>query len=586
MEENIRQTAEDPQQRIVELEKTLRKKEREIGRLRTAIDQEKIYANAKANLLAAHTLAQRVRDRYLQLLLDNSLNIIICFDQNLHIIFCSKTLLRLIGTPADSECGKKIEEFLKDFCEDEVIAAITSSLFAVLADNESRSIPVHTSMGNRDIKRKYIINFIPMTSSESGNEGVMAIFQDVTDIESAREAAEHASAAKSEFLSNMSHEMRTPLNAIVGMTAIALEADNIERKEYCLKKIDNASSHLLGVINDILDMSKIEANKLELSCESFDFEKTIHKIVNVIHFRVDEKRQNFYISLDEAIPRSLKGDDQRLAQVVTNLLSNAVKFTPEEGSIRLFARLVELKNGVHTVQIEVSDTGIGISAEQQSRLFSSFQQADSSTSRKFGGTGLGLAISKRLVEMMGGRIWIESEPGNGATVAFTFRAEQGDGRNENMLSRDESFNADLGACEKGDKKEDFSGFRILLVEDVEINREIVVALLEPTGLTIDCAENGMIAVKMFEEAAEPYDMIFMDLQMPEMDGFEATRKIREFESIMSEQNVPIIAMTANVFREDIVKCLEAGMDSHVGKPLDIEDVMGKLRNYLLQGNAD
>jgi CheY-like chemotaxis protein/two-component sensor histidine kinase len=530
----------------------------------------------------------------------------------------------------------------------------------------------------------------------------MLFFQDVTDIEYAREAAERASVAKSEFLSNMSHEMRTPMNAIIGMTAIAQGADNIERKDYCLKKIEDASTHLLGVINDILDMSKIEANKLELSLESFNFEKTIQKVVNVINFRVDEKRQEFIVHLDGGIPRSLIGDDQRLAQIITNLLSNAVKFTPEGGSIRLSAEMVKEEAGVFTLQIAVTDSGIGISPEQQGRLFRSFQQADSSTSRNFGGTGLGLAISKRLVEMMGGAIWIESEPGKGSTFAFTIQAERGADRSGAFLSseinwsnvrilavddapetleyfrsaakrlnvtcdtasggvqalelieknglydvyfidwkmpgmngieaaariRDLSaghqpmvimisaiewnvieneankagvrrflqkplFMSDIVDClnrclgvnhDTADKAhgagEDFSGCRILLAEDVEINREIVLALLEPTSLAIDCADNGIDAVAKFREAPDYYQMIFMDVQMPKMDGYEATRQIRAIEGERNIGGIPIVAMTANVFREDIEKCLEAGMNDHVGKPLDMDEVLQKLREYL------
>ncbi|MDR3265711.1 MAG: HAMP domain-containing protein, partial [Synergistaceae bacterium] len=239
------------------------------------------------------------------------------------------------------------------------------------------------------------------------------------------EAAFAATRAKSDFLANMSHEMRTPMNAIIGMTTIAKSSTDIERKDYCLKKIEDASTHLLGVINDILDMSKIEANKFELSLVEFSFEKTLQKTVNIVNFRVEEKRQKFHVRLDGNIPRILTGDDQRLAQVVTNLLTNAVKFTPEGGVIRLDTNLEKEEDGVCTIRIEVSDTGIGISPEQQSRLFSSFEQADSGTSRKFGGTGLGLAISKRIVEMMGGRIWVESESGKGSTFAFTLRAERG-----------------------------------------------------------------------------------------------------------------------------------------------------------------
>ncbi|MDR3073670.1 MAG: GAF domain-containing protein, partial [Deltaproteobacteria bacterium] len=239
----------------------------------------------------------------------------------------------------------------------------------------------------------------------------------------AREAALSSTRAKSDFLANMSHEMRTPMNAITGMTTIAKGSASIEKKDYCLSKIEDAATHLLGVINDILDMSKIEAGKFELSIEKFNFEKMLQRVVNVITFRVDQKKQEFHVRIDRNIPRFLIGDDQRLAQVIANLLSNAVKFTPEEGTIRLDARFVKEEDNLCVIQIEVRDTGIGISEEQQGRLFNSFEQAERGTVRKFGGTGLGLAISKRIVEMMGGRIWIDSELGQGSTFTFTVQCE-------------------------------------------------------------------------------------------------------------------------------------------------------------------
>ncbi|MCL1818009.1 MAG: ATP-binding protein, partial [Spirochaetaceae bacterium] len=258
-------------------------------------------------------------------------------------------------------------------------------------------------------------------------------------IDAARKKSDLESRHKSVFLSNMSHEIRTPMNAIIGMTAIGKSIEDADRKDYCFKKIEDASNHLLGVINDILDMSKIEANKFELSPEEFDFEKMLQRVVNVATFHVDKKRQKLAVRIDRAIPPTLIADDQRLAQVITNLLGNAVKFTPKEGSITLEARLMGEENDVCTIQISVSDTGIGISPGQEARLFTAFEQAESSTTRKYGGTGLGLAISKSIVGMMGGGIRVQSEPGKGSTFAFTIQAKRGAEKNQNILSRGVSW---------------------------------------------------------------------------------------------------------------------------------------------------
>jgi signal transduction histidine kinase/ActR/RegA family two-component response regulator len=385
-------------------------------------------------------------------------------------------------------------------------------------------------------------------------------------VDAARNKLDIEGRHKSAFLANMSHEIRTPMNAIIGMASIGKTAADIERKNCCFTKIEEASNHLLGVLNDILDMSKIEAGKFELLSEEFDFEKTLLWVVNIASFRVDEKKQKFSVNIDQTIPKILIGDDQRLAQVITNLLGNAVKFTSEEGSIDLAARCVGEENGLYTIQISVSDTGIGIDPEQQAKLFQSFQQVESGTTRKYGGTGLGLAISKRIVEMMGGEIWIESEPEKGSTFYFSIKMRQGTDKQQ-------------AEKEQADIEGVLAGRYILLAEDVEINREIVMALLEPTQVEIDCAVNGKEALDLFRQSSEKYDMIFMDMQMPEMDGYEATRRIRALD-LPKAKTIPIIAMTANVFREDVKKCLEAGMDSHVGKPIDFDEVLEKLRSYL------
>ena len=405
--------------------------------------------------------------------------------------------------------------------------------------------------------------------------GVVGRTDDVTETVRLQQALEGASRAKSDFLSGVSHELRTPLNAIIGMTAIGLASDDPNRMNYCLSRIDNASKNMLGVINNVLDISKIEANMLELSMVPFSFEDVLRKVLNVVNFKIDEKSQVLHVRIDERLPASVVGDDQRLVQVITNLLSNANKFTPVGGTIVLELRLLSELSGICRLKISVTDTGIGISEDQKKRLFEPFTQAEADTTRKFGGTGLGLAISKRIVEMMGGKIWVESEPEHGAKFAFTVILQTG----ERELQHPGEESDTPGCDDSADVPADFAGHTILLAEDVEINREIVLALLEPTHLNIECAENGAQAVSKVESAPERYDIVFMDVQMPEMDGFEATRAIRALD-IPRAKSLPIIAMTASVFREDIEKCLSAGMNDHVGKPLDIDDVLNKLRKYI------
>ncbi|GHV95351.1 hypothetical protein AGMMS50293_16710 [Spirochaetia bacterium] len=418
------------------------------------------------------------------------------------------------------------------------------------------------------------------------NETIVELVRKENELADALDQAVQASKAKSEFLSNMSHEMRTPMNAIIGMTKIGKSADDIARKDYALDKIEDASTHLLGVINDILDISKIEANKFELSPAIYSFEKMVQKVTGVINYQVAERGQDLHVSIDKNIPSALIGDDQRISQVISNLLSNAVKFTPEGGAIRLNASLIKGSANRQMVKIEVADNGIGIAPEQKEQLFRPFEQVDSGTTRKFGGTGLGLAISKNIVEIMGGEIWVESEPGKGSTFAFTFEAVA-PGTPESRSNSNSDMSHTVGASHTvenengGAEENNFSQYHILLAEDVEINREIVLALLEDTKLNIDCAGNGQIALDMFVQNTDKYDMIFMDIQMPELDGCQAARAIRELDSPRAK-TIPIVAMSANVFREDIEKCLAAGMNDHIGKPLDIDEVLHTLRSYLLK----
>ena len=387
-------------------------------------------------------------------------------------------------------------------------------------------------------------------------------------LEKALTQAISANRAKSDFLATMSHEMRTPMNAIIGMTAIAKKTDDTERKKYALDKVEEAAHHLLGVINAVLDMSKIEANKMELQPVEFELKRILQKVVTLVKFRMEEKMQRFNVSVNNDVPRYYIGDDQRLTQIITNLLTNAVIYTPQEGEISLHVSVLRQDDAVCELLFQVIDTGIGISPEHKERLFGMFEQADGSTSRKYGGTGLGLTISKKLVELMGGHISVESELGKGSTFTFMVKLQ----KVENLFNNAHGNNTQEG-------ENNFHGKKILFAEDIEINREIVISQLEGTRLEIDIAINGAEAVKMIKAEHTRYDLIFMDMRMPEMDGLQATRKIRALPSDYAK-NIPIIAMTANVFIDDIEQCLTAGMNDHVGKPVDMAVIFEKLRKYL------
>ncbi|MCL1793002.1 MAG: ATP-binding protein [Oscillospiraceae bacterium] len=425
---------------------------------------------------------------------------------------------------------------------------------------------------------------INISAAVKGAELIKEINSQNELLKSALAQANEASRAKSDFLSSMSHEMRTPMNAIIGMTAIGKKAKNAAEKDYALNKIEAASSHLLGVINDILDMSKIEANKLELAPVEFDFEKMLQKVVAVASFRVEEKKQSLRMNVDKKIPRLIVADEQRLAQVLTNLISNAVKFTPEFGNIDFEASLIGETDEFCELRVFVADSGIGISPEQQGRLFRAFEQAESGTNRQYGGTGLGLVISKNIVELMGGRIWIESELGKGAKFIFTIKASRSEKNPLSPIFLEGGLDGCAGRTqvqieESGYAEGEFEGKRLLLAEDVAINREILVDLLADTGIEIDCAENGREALEMIESSGRKYDIVFMDVQMPKMDGYEATRAIRALPH-MKNIKLPIIAMTANAFKSDVDESYAAGMDEHLRKPIDFEKVLKVLRKYL------
>jgi signal transduction histidine kinase len=516
------------------------------------------------------------RDSYLRMVFNNSPDIIMLLDKDKNLKYCARHFLEMVKLKSYMEISNigyrdVFSRFMKENDYKELDMLYSNSGEAMSPVTFERTI----DFSNKGYPRHYEIHFTPMYDDAYVFQGVFIVFHDMTDITEAKLRTEQASLAKTNFLSNMSHEIRTPLNAIIGMTNIAIDSDIPKRKDYCLDKIKSASVHLLGIITDILDMSKIEENKFELSPTEFDFSSMIQRVSNIFEFRLGEKHQGMTVKIDESVPRRIIADEQRLAQIITNLAGNAIKFTPDGGRITLSVIVLDDSDERYRMlEISVSDTGIGISKEMQNKLFFFFLQADSSIARNFGGTGLGLAISKKIIELMQGDIRIESEEGKGSSFIFTIRAEIPE------LSAGSSAQTaeDSGKVVSG-QNTNFKGKRILLVEDIEINRDIVISILEPLGLQIIEAEEGQRAFDLFRADPNGVDLIFMDIHMPGIDGYEAAGLIRALDHPCAK-TVPIIAMTANVFKEDVERCLAAGMNGHIGKPLDFNAVKVTLEKYL------
>ncbi len=395
----------------------------------------------------------------------------------------------------------------------------------------------------------------------------------------AKNSAESATRAKSEFLANMSHEIRTPMNVIIGMSRLISDTSLTEEQQEYADMLAHSSEILLSLIEDILDFSKIEAGKVELEYVNFDLKNLIIRITDMLNIKASEKGLILKGDISPDVPRFLKGDPNRLRQIILNLLNNAIKFTKDGeitiqvGSERIYQKSKSGKSSSETLMLkfEVSDTGIGIPQDRLDRLFQPFSQADASTTRKYGGTGLGLVISKRLVELMGGAISVESEDGKGTTFRFTAIFQKGEEFSDSVCLPKQR-------CDLSDKQitllyEQLTELRVLMAEDNDFNQRLALIMLNKLGISPDVVINGKDAVDAIRQ--RDYDVVLMDIQMPEMDGLEATKIIRD-----EHFKVPIIAMTANATPQDREKCVAAGMDGYISKPVDPEKLRDALANYV------
>jgi CheY-like chemotaxis protein len=364
----------------------------------------------------------------------------------------------------------------------------------------------------------------------------------------------------------MSHEIRTPLSAIAGVSQLLKRSGLSDKQQVQVDKIENAGRHLLEIINAILDLSKIEAGKFALEEEALNIEEILSNATSMLVDRAHAKQLKLVIEAP-MLPRHLLGDATRIRQALLNYLTNAIKFT-DSGTVTLRVQIAQRSDLDVLLRFEVQDTGMGIEPEQQARLFSVFEQADNSIARRFGGTGLGLAITRRLAQLMGGNAGVSSEPGVGSTFWFTARLKI-------FTPISQLADAlDVGSAEE-QLSRNFSGSRILLAEDEPVNREIAVSYLEIVGMSVESAADGVQAVAMASQ--NDYDLVLMDVQMPHLDGLEATRRIRER---YCAAELPIIAMTANAFVEDKSRCLDAGMNDFVAKPIEIEQFFATMLKWL------
>ena len=511
--------------------------------------------------LQEKTMSLQEQQSTLQAIFSAIPDIVMCRDVNGYFTACNDSFARYMDMRQEDILGKTDETLFKPYIENYTDYARPDR--EIMESRETKIAEEYIYSPYLQSSRLFEIIRTPLIQ-HGAIAGVMGIARDITERKAIEATAHEASQAKGAFLARMSHEIRTPLNAIIGMTRIARSSiDNRGKALASLDEINTASSHLLGILNDVLDISKIESGKFEIAAEPFMLGQSLQDISSIISQRCKEKFVIFVSNIADVPNIPLVGDKLRLNQILINLLGNAVKFTKAKGTVSFLVEILSDSDVETKIAFVCEDTGIGMSKEQISRLFTAFEQADTSIATRFGGTGLGLAISQNLARLMGGEITVTSEPGKGSSFRFTL-----------------TFSKGVAPAIHPDTLQattiNLRGKRILMAEDIEINRIILREFLASTQVTVDEAVDGAKAVEAFSQSPLGYyQLIFMDIQMPNMDGYEATKAIRQLPH-PEAKTIPIVAMTANAYQEDIRMALAVGMTGHLSKPVDFDELQNTL----------
>ena len=532
---------------------------------------------------------------YAQLMLDATPMCCILWDRDLRVFACSEEAVRVFGVSSKQEFCDRFFEFSPEYqpCGKSSVVYARELIGKAFDEGYQRFEWIHLKPGGELMPAEVTV----VRLEHDGGYVVGGYIRDLTehnrmleeintaadDLRLTRDAAESANQAKSSFLANMSHEMRTPLNVIVGLTSLHLEELGVSAATRAdIKKINNAGSILLGIVNDVLDISKIEAGKLRLSPERYDTASLFNDIITLNIIRIESKPIAFNIEIDEQIPREMCGDELRIKQIFNNLLSNAFKYT-NEGSVTLSLSCEREDDSNIWMSISVSDTGIGIKQESMSQLFADYYQVDTKATRKIEGTGLGLSITKKMVELMGGEISVESEFGKGTTfsarIRQTYISDAPLGRETVEKLRSFRYTDNKLHVSETLVRIDMSYARVLVVDDYQTNLDVALGMLRKYKMQVDCVTSGQEAINRMKRGAPVYDAIFMDHMMPEMDGIEATKRIRALDTEYAKK-VPIISLTANAVTGNEQMFLDSGFQAFLSKPVDMLQLDAALKKWV------